>query len=343
MDSNKDLTFIRNIGRGFISVGILLLMIDGFFIFFTRIAPPDPSLQAPFSMYLLSGLLFLGLILIVMGLGLLKRAPWARTAFLVISIAAILFCSATALGSAVWSVFWPGDKNEPKLVLGIFVAILAVFYVWAILYLIKMLKRFQSPQIKVLFEEVPHPVPTADGYDWKREIFGSTPIKYRLDLPSEAVLAKIEENLQDKSFISLIPAFFSSKDFAGKIKGNRVRIRRQHVFFHNSFAPILYGTVTANGQGCVLEGTFKLHPFVKIFMVFWVGFLLFIFSLSQFFPGESAQAHGTVQESSIFLFMMLMGIMLVFGGRLIGKQDEKSVREFLDQLFQGVIISEARQ
>jgi hypothetical protein len=41
----------------------------------------------------------------------------------------------------------------------------------------------------------------------------------------------------------------------------------------NSFIPFFFGSVTPDPAGCRIQGAFRLHPFVKVFMTVWFAFV----------------------------------------------------------------------
>jgi hypothetical protein len=68
------------------------------------------------------------------------------------------------------------------------------------------------------------------------------------------------------------PRFKACRPLLCRIRGERIRLRcRQHG--RNSFAPLFHGRLLAATGGTVIEGRFRMHLLIRMFMTFWFGCL----------------------------------------------------------------------
>jgi hypothetical protein len=86
--------------------------------------------------------------------------------------------------------------------------------------------------------------------------------------------------------------FSGDKPILGKFKESYFRIQARR-YYRNSFAPYFYGRFVPNEQGTRIQGRFRIHPFARIFMFVWFGFLaFFIFVANTQSAGLSLAGHA---------------------------------------------------
>jgi hypothetical protein len=133
----------------------------------------------------------------------------------------------------------------------------------------------------------------------------------RSDLSTQAVLERIQALAREQPGFgqSLKESFGWRKEgsppFIGRVEGNDFKLYRD-IGYRNSFLPRIRGRVSAYRDGANIDVTMYLHPFVLVFMLFWLG-------------GVAAGAvtllgHGKGSEALIPLGMFFFGVALPLGG-----------------------------
>jgi hypothetical protein len=102
-------------------------------------------------------------------------------------------------------------------------------------------------------------------------------------------------------------------------------------YYSNSFAPFFYGILMEADGGTTIEGGFRMNPFVRLFLVFWLSFLL-IFGVGAIMV--PAPAHPAFGVSRGWLYVILgllaiLGVGLVQLGKWLGRNDEQVIHSFL--------------
>jgi hypothetical protein len=102
-------------------------------------------------------------------------------------------------------------------------------------------------------------------------------------------------------------------------------------YYSNSFAPFFYGKLTEADGGTIVEGHFKMNPFVRLFMVFWLSFIL-LFGLGAIIV--PAQAHRPIDLGrggffAVLALLGLLGVGFVQFGKWLGRGDEAVIHSFL--------------
>jgi hypothetical protein len=116
----------------------------------------------------------------------------------------------------------------------------------------------------------------------------------------------------------------------GEFRGSAFRLHAR-TYYRNCFAPFFYGQLTEAGGGTLLEGDFRMNPFVRLFLVFWFSFLLLFGAGAIIVP---AQAHPALTLSRGWLFailglLALLGIGLAQFGKWLGRGDQAVILAFL--------------
>jgi hypothetical protein len=121
-----------------------------------------------------------------------------------------------------------------------------------------------------------------------------------------------------------------SSAVVGEFRGQVFRLHTPS-YYKNSFAPFFYGQLSAVTGGTALQGSFRMHPFVRLFLVFWFGLLL-IFGLAAFIvPAAKYQGSG-ISRNWYFVGLVvlaILGVGLVQVGKWLGRSEEGVIRNFL--------------
>ncbi len=89
-----------------------------------------------------------------------------------------------------------------------------------------------------------------------------------------------------------------------------------HMWFHNSWQPILYGTIQEEADGSVISTHFDISPFVKVFTAVWLFAAIAI--------------AVTMHRQLLVCVFPIFGVLLSRFGRLLGKNDEAKLLELMD-------------
>jgi hypothetical protein len=111
---------------------------------------------------------------------------------------------------------------------------------------------------------------------------------------------------------------------------------RKRRCYRNSFAPFFYGNFTPSDASTIIEGDFRMHPFVKTFMIFWFCFLA-VFSGAAFVLPSRGQPEAAGNRFLMLLVavgMAAFGVGLVKFGRWLGVSEEQAMTAFLKKTFE---------
>ena len=137
--------------------------------------------------------------------------------------------------------------------------------------------------------------------------------RFRLQshLSTQAVLEAVRKLTRERPgfWQSLKESFASRPDgsppFIGTVEGNEFTLYRD-IRYRNSFLPRIKGYVGSDSGSTQVDVVMSLHPFVLLFMLFWLGGV-----------GYAAFAilnKGMTAEAAIPLGMFLFGVALTLGG-----------------------------
>jgi hypothetical protein len=111
-----------------------------------------------------------------------------------------------------------------------------------------------------------------------------------------------------------IVEFFTKERLMGRVSQSSVRLWHLTPGFGNSFAPFFAGGITREGATTVVEGEFRMHWFVKVFMVFWFGFCSLWTVLALFMGPLGALGTKDLPERTMLLLFPLFGIGMLAAG-----------------------------
>jgi len=108
-------------------------------------------------------------------------------------------------------------------------------------------------------------------------LYGSISVRFASPYSVHESISRLSAIIEPSVFSS-----FTRQCAVGIVTEKKVCIQRVIPFVGNAWKPFFYGTFSSTGAGSVLEGTFKLSLFMRIFMSVWFGFIAFWTLLSTF-------------------------------------------------------------
>ena len=102
-------------------------------------------------------------------------------------------------------------------------------------------------------------------------------------------------------------------------------------YYSNSFTPFFYGKLTEVEGGTVLEGEFRLHPFIRLFLLFWLSFLV-LFGLSAIIVPPPQHPDSGLNRCMFYTGLALLtvlGIGFVQFGRWMARGEREVIHSFL--------------
>ena len=155
-------------------------------------------------------------------------------------------------------------------------------------------------------------------------------IKLHTRLSIAECRARLESAVDPERFAFSLSGYAGSKDFLGKIGDTGFRLQKRRNY-HNSFAPFFYVHLTSGDTGTIIEGDFKMHPFVRPFMTFGFSFLAVFAVVALVLPSR-----GQPEAAGVRILMLLAaGVMAAFGfglvrfGQWLGASEQATIIEFL--------------
>ncbi|MFN8283873.1 MAG: hypothetical protein U0U67_11705 [Chitinophagales bacterium] len=128
----------------------------------------------------------------------------------------------------------------------------------------------------------------------------------------------------------------TAKPYYGVIDGNTFKITRI-INYRNSFLPQITGTIEENYKDNSVHIKMKLHTFVIIFMLFWLGFV-FTICTGIIYAMINHLDHDTEKFNFFNFFPTLIPFgMLIFGYLLMTlpfKYESKKAKEFLNTVLE---------
>jgi hypothetical protein len=116
----------------------------------------------------------------------------------------------------------------------------------------------------------------------------------------------------------------------GEFRGPVFRLHTKK-YYSNSFTPFFYGKLTEADGGAVLEGDFRLHPFIRLFMLFWFSFLI-LFGASAIIVPPMPSPTGGVNRHFFYMglaLLTILGLGFVQFGRWLARGEREVIHSFL--------------
>jgi hypothetical protein len=102
-------------------------------------------------------------------------------------------------------------------------------------------------------------------------------------------------------------------------------------YYSNSFTPFFYGKLAEVDGGTVVEGEFRLHPFIRLFLLFWLAFLL-LFGASAIIVPAPQHPVSDIPRGWFYAGIALLavvGVAFVQLGRWLARGEREVIHSFL--------------
>jgi len=148
--------------------------------------------------------------------------------------------------------------------------------------------------------------------------------KFEFESQKNAIefIADLKSNTTNSS---IMPDGIPDKLFIGRIKGNKIRLRR-HVRIRKAFTPILSGKIIENSGQAILKGRISLDPFIQMILFL---FMVIMISVSAIFIIYSEIDEAVDLITTIPLFFILLFLVLIM---LMARMEIDSLEENLTAL-----------
>jgi hypothetical protein len=117
----------------------------------------------------------------------------------------------------------------------------------------------------------------------------------------------------------------------GEFRGSMFRLHTRK-YYNNAFAPFFYGKLTEADGGAILEGGFRMNPFVRLSMLFLISCVL-LFGAAAIIVPAPAQPSGGVGGRGWFFgglaLAAILGVGLVQAGKWLGRGEQEVIHAFL--------------
>jgi len=171
----------------------------------------------------------------------------------------------------------------------------------------------------------------------------SQKILFRSPHSAEECYRRLKESVETSFF-----PYFSSKKVVGKVSKEFISISKK-IGYRNSFQTVLRASLKPLGGKTELIGTLGLHPFIKIFMYFWFGFVfligstIFAFTLYSIFIKNAPIDIGLIMGILIPPGMVFFGVALLLVGRFLADDESAFIKAFLSDLLDAKEIAAVEQ
>ena len=116
----------------------------------------------------------------------------------------------------------------------------------------------------------------------------------------------------------------------GEFRGQAFRLHTRK-YYQNAFAPFFYGRLSTADKGADLEGRFRMHPFARLFLVFWFA-LLMVFALAPLIVPAAKHAASGLNRNWYYAglgILALLGVAFVLIGKWLGGGEQQVIHGFL--------------
>lgn len=163
----------------------------------------------------------------------------------------------------------------------------------------------------------------------------------RSDFDPGTCLARLSEQIDiDRRTIFSFSGFTGKRPVLGRIVGREFRLHKRR-YWHNSFGPVFYGRVSADGSGTRVEGYWSMWKIVRIFMGIWLVFVALIGSLVLISFVRQIIADHTLIPEDMWLGLLVPPGMFLFGlllprlGAALSFHERKHIVELLEHAVVG--------
>jgi hypothetical protein len=152
----------------------------------------------------------------------------------------------------------------------------------------------------------------------------------RTRIPIEECKARLALSVDAERLGFSWSGYAGSRPILGKLRDTTFRLQKRR-YYRNSFAPFFFGRFVASNDGTLIEGEFRMHPFVRVFMIVWFSFLGVpsVIMLISVFAGQADVQGSPILGLVIPAGMAVFGVALVKFGRWLGRSEETAIVAFL--------------
>ncbi|MCA3182780.1 hypothetical protein [Cupriavidus sp.] len=145
-------------------------------------------------------------------------------------------------------------------------------------------------------------------------LYGSTHVRFASAVSVQESIARLAAVVNPSIWT------FSNKRAMGLVSDKKVRIQRGLPLIGGAFRPILYGSFSATGTGCVLEGAFRIPTIPRVFMTIWFALIAFI-TLSAAVEALAVSTSRFLAISIEGLGLLSLGVLFVWVGKWSSRND----------------------
>ena len=161
------------------------------------------------------------------------------------------------------------------------------------------------------------------------------------DYPPESCLLKLNAEMDiDHWTLFSLSGYRGEKEMLGRIVRNEFRLHKRR-YWHNSSAPVLFGRVTLEGQGGLVEAYWGTWRGPRIFIRVWLGLAIIIAipfligSLRDVMNGKSLARDNLWLGLVVPLALVLWGLLVPRIGAALSFHE----RKYAFQLLQRVLVA----
>ncbi len=157
------------------------------------------------------------------------------------------------------------------------------------------------------------------------------------DYSPEACAAKLAEQIDiDKRSLFSLSGYRGSRPVVGRIVGNEFRMHKRR-YWHNSFGPVLFGRVSTQGRGSLVEGYWDMCRWTRTFMRVWIVFAILVGTPILFNSVRCAASAECKVQGNLWVgvlvppAMVLGGLLLPRLGAALSFHERKQIGRLLEQ------------
>ena len=151
---------------------------------------------------------------------------------------------------------------------------------------------------------------------------------WRTRLSIEACKARLAAGIDVERLWFTRSGYRGERPILGKIRDTRFRLQKRR-YYRNSFAPFFYGRFVDSGGSTLIEGEFRMHPFVKVFMGLWLSFIALFSVLALASSTRPGEQEGKGIALVFSAGMMVFGIALIKFGHWLARAEKPAIVAFL--------------
>lgn len=133
-----------------------------------------------------------------------------------------------------------------------------------------------------------------------------------------------------------VAGWSGSRPVVGRVTNSSLRLRKR-LKYRNSFQSFLTATMRPEAGGTLISGEVAMHPFIRVFMVVWlgnvglIGVLMLLVTISSMMMGSDHADQDAWMGVVIPAVMFAFGFGLVGFGRYLARDEGRFLTNFLMQ------------